>query len=67
MIRLSCDAARKAYVLYLLDAERRKVVSKNRGSPQKWYIDLVMFARVNNKAIICVSMTMEKTGFSRDR
>ena len=35
--------------------------------PQRWYVDLGdVVGYVDNKAVICVSMTMEKVRFSEE-
>ena len=63
-IRLSCDAPRLTFV-YLLDAgnERKSRFRKTKILPQRWYVssdDLV--ADVDNRLLICISMTMEEVG-----
>ena len=53
--------------VYLLDAgnERKSLFWERVVLPQRWYVDLGdVVGCVDNKAFICVLMTMEDVGFS---
>jgi hypothetical protein len=53
--------------VYLLDAgnERKSLFCESVILPQRWYIELGdVLGYVDNKAFICLSMTMENVRFS---
>jgi hypothetical protein len=55
--------------VYLFDAgnERKRRFRKAKILPQRWYVSLDdLVAGVDNRVLICISMTMEEAGVSKE-